>query len=58
MAAEHGASRREIAEATAVALALGGGVVQWPARFVFKVMDELGLPDKTDAPTGTEEKGE
>jgi AhpD family alkylhydroperoxidase len=36
-----GASRKEILEATAVALALGGGVVQWPARFVFKVLDDL-----------------
>jgi hypothetical protein len=43
MAAELGASRKEISEATAVALALGGGIAQWPARFVFKVLDEIGL---------------
>jgi hypothetical protein len=48
MAAELGASRREISEATAVALALGGGVAQWPARFVFKVMDEIGLPQTSE----------
>jgi hypothetical protein len=24
-----------------VALALGGGMAQWPARFVFKVLEEL-----------------
>jgi len=43
-AAELGASGSEILEATAVALALGGGLVQWPARFVFKVLDELEGP--------------
>jgi AhpD family alkylhydroperoxidase len=35
-----GASRKEIIEATAVAIALGGGVAEWPARFVFKVLEE------------------
>ena len=40
-AVELGASREEIVEATAVALALGGGVTQWPARFVFKVLEDL-----------------
>ena len=36
-----GTSREEILEATAVALALSGGMVDWPARFVFKVLEEL-----------------
>jgi hypothetical protein len=27
-------------EATAVALALSGGMAHWPARFVFKVLEE------------------
>jgi AhpD family alkylhydroperoxidase len=49
MAAELGATRREISEATAVALALGGGVAQWPARFVFKVMDEIRLSAEAEA---------
>ena len=40
-AVEHGATRPEVVEATAVALALGGGVAQWPARFAFKVLDEI-----------------
>lgn len=39
-AIEQGATRREIVEATAVALAIGGAMAEWPARFVFKVMDE------------------
>lgn len=49
MAAELGATRKEISEATAVALALGGGITQWPARFVFKVMDDIGLPVEAGA---------
>jgi alkylhydroperoxidase/carboxymuconolactone decarboxylase family protein YurZ len=36
-----GATKEEILEATAVAVALGGGVAEWPARFVFKVLEEL-----------------
>lgn len=36
-----GAAVPEIHETTAVALALGGGVSQWPARFVFKVLEDL-----------------
>ena len=40
-AVAHGASRQEIAEAAALAVVLGGGPAQWPARFVFKVLDEL-----------------
>ena len=49
-ALEHGASRKEIAEALAVALALGGGVAQWPARFAFKVMDDLETRPAARAP--------
>jgi alkylhydroperoxidase/carboxymuconolactone decarboxylase family protein YurZ len=37
---EQGATRQEILEATAVALAMGGTVSEWPCRFVFKVLDE------------------
>jgi alkylhydroperoxidase/carboxymuconolactone decarboxylase family protein YurZ len=36
-----GASKKEIQEVTAVAIALGGGMAEWPARFVFKVLEEL-----------------
>ena len=36
-----GASRKEIVETTAVAVALKGGCSEWAARFVFKVIDEL-----------------
>jgi AhpD family alkylhydroperoxidase len=39
-AMEQGATRQEILEATAVALAMGGTVSEWPCRFVFKVLDE------------------
>jgi AhpD family alkylhydroperoxidase len=39
-AMELGATQQEILEATAVALAMGGAVSEWPARFVFKVLDE------------------
>ena len=44
--ADLGATKEEIQEATAVAVALGGGVAEWPARFVFKVLEEL--EKKTD----------
>lgn len=44
-AADLGASQREILEATAVALAMGGGLSQWPARYVFKVLEELESPE-------------
>ena len=48
-AMEQGATRQEILEATAVALALGGALVEWPARFAFKVLDELeGSKDPQD----------
>ena len=36
-----GTSREEILEATAVAVTLSGGMADWPARFVFKVLEEL-----------------
>ena len=38
-AMERGASRKEVIET--VALALGGGTVQWPARYVFRVLEEI-----------------
>jgi hypothetical protein len=38
-----GGSREEILETTAVALALSGSVADWPSRFVFKVLEELGI---------------
>jgi hypothetical protein len=34
-------------EATAVALALKGAASQWPARFVFKVLDKLARWSET-----------
>lgn len=43
-----GASRKEILEATAVALALGGGLAQWPARFAFKVLEDLEKSEEKD----------
>jgi AhpD family alkylhydroperoxidase len=36
-----GATREEILEAVAVAVVLGGGTATWPARFAFKVLEEL-----------------
>lgn len=36
-----GATRKEVVETAAVALALGGGVVQWPARYVFRVLEDI-----------------
>ena len=42
-AADVGASRREIIEATAVALVMGGG--SWPIRFLFKVLEDLGITE-------------
>ena len=48
-----GASRKEILEATAVALAVCGGTSQWPARFVFKVLEELEIAESPTA-SGTE----
>ncbi len=40
-ALENGATRAEIAEAAALAVCLGGGTVQWPARYVFDVLEQL-----------------
>jgi AhpD family alkylhydroperoxidase len=40
-ALEAGATEAEIAETAAVAVCIGGGRVTWPARFIFKVLDEL-----------------
>jgi AhpD family alkylhydroperoxidase len=36
-----GATRQQVVEVAAVAVALGGGVAQWPARFVFRVIEEV-----------------
>lgn len=47
-AADLGATREEIQEATAVAIALGGGMTEWPARFVFKVLEELEKSEDKD----------
>ena len=41
-----GATKQQIVEATAVAVALKGGCSDWAARFVFKVMDELEQENK------------
>ena len=41
-----GASRQEILEATAVSVALCGAVADWPARYVFKVLEDI---EKNDA---------
>lgn len=43
-AVDHGASHKEILEATAVALALSGSMADWYVRFVFKILDELKNP--------------
>ncbi len=43
-----GATKEEIQEATAVAVALCGGIAEWPARFVFKVLEELGKSEDKD----------
>ena len=40
-ALEHGATRPEILETVQVALVLAGGTASWPARFAFKVLDEV-----------------
>jgi AhpD family alkylhydroperoxidase len=41
-AMQAGATETEIAETAAVAVCIRGGGSEWPARFAFKVMDELG----------------
>ena len=35
-------------ETTAIALALSGSIADWPARFVFKVLEELENQKKKD----------
>jgi AhpD family alkylhydroperoxidase len=40
-ASRGGATRQQVVEVAAVAVALGGGVAQWPARFVFRVIEEV-----------------
>ena len=40
-ALECGAPRQLVLETTAIAVMLGGGPAQWPARYVFQVLDEL-----------------
>ena len=47
-AADLGGSREEIMETTAIALALSGSIADWPARFVFKVLEELENEKKKD----------
>jgi len=44
-----GATREEIAETVAVALMMGGGPAQWPARYAFKVLDDLASHQKQTA---------
>jgi len=40
-ALEAGATEAEIAETAAVAICIAGGGAEWPARFAFKVLEEL-----------------
>jgi AhpD family alkylhydroperoxidase len=40
-ALSHGATRAEIIETAAVAVALAGGAATWPARFVFEVLTKI-----------------
>lgn len=40
-ALENGATQAEIAEIAALAICMGGGTVEWAARYVFDVMDQL-----------------
>ena len=47
-AVDLGGSREEIMETTAIALALSGSMADWPARFVFKVLEELDNQKKKD----------
>ncbi len=42
-AADKGASRQEIIEVAAVAMAMVGGSAQWPTRFLFKVLEDLAI---------------
>ncbi len=43
-----GTTKEEIQETTAVEVALCGGIAEWPARFVFKVLEELGKSEDKD----------
>ena len=47
-AVELGAGRKEILEAAAVAMVIGGGNAQWPTRFVFKVLEDLKQSGKLE----------
>ena len=38
-----GVSRQEILESTAVAVALCGAVADWPARYVFKILEDIEI---------------
>lgn len=40
-ALECGATRQQVLETAAIAIMLGGGPAQWPARYVVQVLDEL-----------------
>lgn len=40
-AVDLGVGRQEILETTALAVALNGAVADWPARYVFKVLDDI-----------------
>jgi len=46
-AADLVATREEILETAAVALALNGGPAEWPIRFVVKVLEELESSNKS-----------
>jgi hypothetical protein len=39
-------NRQEILEATAVATALCGSVADWPARYVFKILEDIENDEK------------
>ena len=41
-----GVSRQEILETTAVAVALCGSVADWPARYVFKTLEDIENDEK------------
>ena len=41
-----GLSRQEILEAVAVSVALSGAVADWPARYVFKVLEDIESDEK------------
>lgn len=41
-----GVSRQEILETTAVAVALCGSIADWPARYVFKTLEDIENDEK------------